>query len=54
MSEDYIKGQINSKESEITKINEDAFSKLASAEKEIEDEFDSRIEKLKAKFDEEV
>ncbi|MBY8982835.1 MAG: hypothetical protein KGD57_07795 [Candidatus Lokiarchaeota archaeon] len=53
MSEDYIKGQINAKENEITRIDEDASNKITSTEKEIEEEFDAHIEEVQTKFDEE-
>jgi len=53
MSEEYIRGQISAKEDEITRIEEEASKKDASAEAEIEEEFDSKIDEAKAKVDEE-
>jgi hypothetical protein len=53
MSEEYIRGQISAKEDEITRIEEEASKKDASAEAEIEEEFDPKIEEAKAKVDEE-
>ena len=53
MSEEYIRGQISAKEDEITRIEEEASKKDASAEAEIEAEFDLQIEESKAKVDEE-
>ena len=53
MSEEYIRGQISAKEDEITRIEEDASKKDASAEAEIEEEFDPKIVEAKAKVDEE-
>lgn len=53
MSEEYIRGQISAKEDEITRIEEEASKKDASAEAEIEAEFDSQIVEAKAKVDEE-
>lgn len=54
MSEEYIRGQISAKEDEITRIEEDASKKDASAEAEIEEKFDPKIEASKLKLDEEV
>jgi len=53
MSEENIRGQISAKEDEITRIEEDASKKEASAEKEIEEEFDPKIEEAQVKLDEE-
>ncbi|MBY8991713.1 MAG: hypothetical protein KGD58_13275 [Candidatus Lokiarchaeota archaeon] len=53
MSEEYIRGQISAKEDEITRIEEEASKKDASAEAEIEAEFDLQIEEAKTKVDEE-
>jgi hypothetical protein len=53
MSEEYIRGQISVKEDEITRIEEDASKKEASAEAEIEEEFDPQIEAAKIKLAEE-
>lgn len=53
MSEEYIRGQISAKEDEITRVEEEASKKDASAETEIEAEFDLQIEEAKAKVDEE-
>ena len=53
MSEEYIRGQISAKEDEITRIEEEASKKDASAEAEIEAEFDLQIEEAKVKVDEE-
>lgn len=53
MSEEYIRGQISAKEDEITRIEEDSSKKDASAEAEIEEEFDPKIEEAKVKVEEE-
>lgn len=53
MSEEYIRGQISAKEDEITRIEEDASKKDASAEAEIEEEFDPKIEEANVKVEEE-
>ena len=53
MSEEYIRGQISAKEDEITRTEEDASKKDASAEAEIEEEFDPKIEEANAKVEEE-
>jgi hypothetical protein len=53
MSEEYIRGQISAKEDEITRIEEEASKKDASAEAEIEEKFDVKIEEAKVKVDEE-
>jgi hypothetical protein len=53
MSEEYIRGQISAKEDEITRIEEDASKREASAEAEIEEEFDPQIEEVKIKLNEE-
>ena len=54
MSEEHIRGQISAKEDEITRIEEDASKKDASAEKEIEEEFDFRIEEVKMRLGDEI
>lgn len=51
MSEEYTKGQIKAKEDEINRIEEDTSNKITSAEKEIEEEFDSNIEEEQSKLD---
>ncbi|HDZ16887.1 MAG TPA: hypothetical protein ENH75_01265, partial [archaeon] len=43
MSEENLKGQISAKEDEITRVEEDATKKEASAEKEVEEEYDPKI-----------
>ncbi|MFX0105192.1 MAG: hypothetical protein ACFE75_06850 [Candidatus Hodarchaeota archaeon] len=53
MSEENIRGQISAKEDEITRIEEDASKKEAFAEKEIEEEYDPKIEEAVAKLNEE-
>ncbi|MFX1346258.1 MAG: hypothetical protein ACFFBC_09240 [Promethearchaeota archaeon] len=53
MSEEYIRGQISAKEDEITRIEEEASKKDASAEAEIEEKFDPKIEEATAKLNEE-
>jgi len=53
MSEEYIRGQISAKEDEITRIEEEASKKDASAEAEVEEEFDPKIEEANLKIDEE-
>ena len=53
MSEENIRGQISAKEDEVTRIEEDASKKEASAEKEIEEEFDPKIGDAQVKIDEE-
>jgi len=53
MSEEYIRGQISAKEDEITRIEEDASKREASAEAEIEEEFDPQIEAAQVKLNEE-
>jgi hypothetical protein len=53
MSEEEIRGQISAKEDDITRIEEDASKKDASAEKEIEDQFDLKINETKSKLEEE-
>lgn len=53
MSEEHIRGQISAKEDEITRIEEEASKKDASAEAEIEAEFDPKIDVAKATVDEE-
>ena len=54
MSEEEIRTQISAKEDDITRVEEEASKKDASAEKEIEDEFDPKINETKAKLEEEV
>ena len=51
MSEEYTKGQIKAKEDEVNRIEEDTSNKITSAEKEIEEEFDSNIEEEQSKLD---
>ncbi|MFW9877074.1 MAG: hypothetical protein ACFFG0_28625 [Candidatus Thorarchaeota archaeon] len=53
MSEEYIRGQISAKEDEITRIEEEASKRDASAEAEIEEEFDPQIEEAQTKLVEE-
>ena len=53
MSKEYIKGQINAKEVEITRIEEEATNKIASSRRENEEKFDSGIEELQIKLGEE-
>ncbi len=53
MSEEEIRSQISAKEDDITRIEEEASKKDASAEKEIEDEFDPKIEETNTKLGEE-
>ncbi|KKN44714.1 hypothetical protein LCGC14_0690300 [marine sediment metagenome] len=43
MSEEDIRSQISAKEDEITRVEEEASKKDASAEKEVEDEYDPKI-----------
>jgi len=51
MSEQDIRSQISEKEDEITRVEEDASKKEASAEKEIEADFDDKIKDTKSKFE---
>ena len=53
MSEENIKGQISAKEDEVTRIEEEASKKEASAEKEIEEEYDPKILDAEAKLKDE-
>jgi len=53
MSEENIRGQISAKEDEITRLEEEASKKEASAEKEIEDEYNPKIQDTEAKLNEE-
>ena len=53
MTEENIRGQISAKEDEITRIEEDASKKEAFAEKEIEEEFDPKIEEAETILKEE-
>jgi len=51
MSEQDIRSQISEKEDEITRVEEDASKKEASAEKEIEADFDDKIDDTKSKLE---
>jgi hypothetical protein len=51
MSEENLRGQISAKEDEITRLEEEAAKKEASAESEIELEYDPKIEEAKAKLE---
>ena len=51
MTEQEIRSQIADKEDEITRVEEDASKKDASAEKEIEADFDGKIKDTKDKLD---
>ena len=51
MSEQDIRSQISEKEDEITRVEEDASKKEASAEKEIEADFDDNIKDTKSKLE---
>lgn len=53
MSEEEIRSQISAKEDDITRIEEEASKNDASAEKEIEDEFDPKIDETNTKLGEE-
>jgi hypothetical protein len=53
MSEESLRGQISAKEDEITRVEEDASKKEASAEKEIEDEYNPKISETEATLAEE-
>jgi len=53
MSEEYLRGQISAKEDEITRIEEEAAKKEASAEAEIEQDYDPKIDETKLKLEEE-
>ncbi|MFX1326657.1 MAG: hypothetical protein ACFE91_00745 [Promethearchaeota archaeon] len=53
MSEEYLRGQVSAKEDEITRIEEEAAKKEASAEAEIEQDFDPKINETKLKLEEE-
>ena len=50
MSEENIRGQISAKEDEITRIEEEASKKEASAESEVEAEYDPKITAAEAKL----
>lgn len=52
MSEENIRGQISAKEDEITRIEEEASKKEASAESGIEGEYNPKIENAEAKLNE--
>ncbi|MHA2397357.1 MAG: hypothetical protein ACXADU_00525 [Promethearchaeota archaeon] len=54
MTEEEIRSQISAREDDITRIEEEASKKDASAEKEIEDLFDQKITNAKAVLDEET
>ena len=51
MSEQEIRTQISEKEDEITRVEENASKKEASAEKEIEADFDDKINDTKSKLE---
>ncbi len=51
MSEQELRSQIADKEDEITRVEEEASKKEASAEKEIEADFDEKINDTKSKLD---
>ncbi|MBY9005359.1 MAG: hypothetical protein KGD63_01220 [Candidatus Lokiarchaeota archaeon] len=51
MSKEYIKGQIDAKEAEINRIEEEASNKIASTQKEIEEKYDSDIEEVQSKLE---
>ena len=51
MSEQDIRSQISEREDEITRVEEDASKKEASAEKEIEADFDDNINDTKSKLE---
>jgi len=51
MSEQDIRSEISEKEDEITRVEEDASKKEASAEKEIEADFDDNINDTKSKLE---
>jgi len=51
MTEQEIRTQISEKEDEITRVEEAASKKEASAEKEIEADFDDKINDTKSKLE---
>ena len=51
MSEQEIRSQISEKEDEIMRVEEDASKKEATAEKEIEADFDDKIKDTKSKLE---
>ena len=51
MSEQELRSQIADKEDEITRVEEEASKKEASAEKEIEADFDDKINDTKSKLE---
>ena len=51
MSEQEIRSEISEKEDEITRVEEEASKKEASAEKEIEADFDDKIKDTKSKLE---
>ncbi|MFX1446315.1 MAG: hypothetical protein ACFFHV_23210 [Promethearchaeota archaeon] len=53
MSESDLRSQISAKEDDITKIEEEAAKKDASAEKEVDNEYDSKIADVKSNLDSE-
>ncbi|MFX1311706.1 MAG: hypothetical protein ACFFHD_03700 [Promethearchaeota archaeon] len=53
MSEENIRGQISAKEDEITRIEEEAAKQEASAEAEVEREYNPKIESTETKQNEE-
>jgi len=54
MTEEEIRSQISAREDDITRIEEEASKKDASAEKEIEELYDQKITDAKAVLDEET
>ena len=54
MSEENLKGQISAKEDEVTRIEEDATKKEASAEAEVEGEYDPKIAEAESTLSEET
>ncbi len=53
MSEENIRGQISAKKDEITRVEEEASKDEASAEKEIETEYNLKIQEAETKLNEE-
>ena len=51
MSEEEIRTQISDKKDDITRVEEDAAKKEAGAEKEIESQWDAKINETKSKLD---
>ena len=54
MSEENLKGQISAKKDEVTRVEEDATKKEASAEAEVEGEYDPKITETEATLGEET